>query len=71
MFLLCESVMSGKGQVEFNDGSNTHAGSAPRKGVMDFGDDESPERRTSNDNCGRGGGISISEGETRLLYQNR
>lgn len=42
---------TGMGQVEFDDGLDDSAGSRPRKGVIDFGNDDSPEvRMTTNDN---------------------
>lgn len=46
--------LTGKGHVEFDDDPDNPAGTAPRKGVVDFGDDESPPTHgTNNDHDSR------------------
>lgn len=59
---------SGKGEVEFDDVADSPGGIAPRKGVMDFGDGESPKTEKSRDDNGppskQGSG---SGGKTKLV----
>lgn len=63
--------LTGKGHTEFDDGLHDAAGSTPRKGVVDFGDDESPEiPRTRNVDHRRIEQDSSSGGKARFADQD-
>lgn len=60
--------LTGKGHLSFDDGLDDPASIAPRRGVIDFGDDEAPAAR--NDASRRSEQDCRSERKSRFVDQN-